>query len=79
MLKIDRSFLLDIPANAEGLTIVSTIISLAHALNFKVVAEGVETEEQARLLRDMSCDQLQGFLFHGALPSERFEALMSHT
>ena len=75
-LKIDRSFLLDIPGKSEGLTIVSTIISLAHALNFKVVAEGVETEEQARLLRDLDCDQMQGFLFHGVLPSERFEALL---
>ena len=75
-LKIDRSFLFDIPGNAEGLTIVSSIISLAHALKCKVVAEGVETEEQARLLRDLSCDQMQGFLFHGVLPRDRFEALM---
>jgi diguanylate cyclase (GGDEF)-like protein/PAS domain S-box-containing protein len=75
-LKIDRSFLTDLPGNAEGLTIVSSIISLAHALHFKVVAEGVETEAQARLLRDLSCDQMQGFLFHGALTTDRFEALI---
>ena len=75
-LKIDRSFLIDLPGNAEGLTIVSSIISLAHALHFKVVAEGVETEAQARLLRDLCCDQMQGFLFHGVLPSDRFEALL---
>jgi diguanylate cyclase (GGDEF)-like protein/PAS domain S-box-containing protein len=75
-LKIDRSFLIDLPGNAEGLTIVSSIISLAHALHFKVVAEGVETEAQARLLRDLSCDQMQGFLFHGALTTDRFEALI---
>jgi diguanylate cyclase (GGDEF)-like protein/PAS domain S-box-containing protein len=75
-LKIDRSFLTDLPGNAEALTIVSSIISLAHALNFKVVAEGVETEEQARLLRDLTCDQMQGFLFHGVLPGDRFEALI---
>ncbi|HEY3179038.1 MAG TPA: EAL domain-containing protein [Casimicrobiaceae bacterium] len=75
-LKIDRSFLVDLPTKAEGLTIVSSIISLAHALKFKVVAEGVETEDQARLLRDLSCDQLQGFLFHGAMSGDRFEALM---
>ena len=70
---------LDIPAKAEGLTIVSSIISLAHALKFKVVAEGVETEEQARLLRDLSCDQMQGFLFHGVMPGDRFEALITPT
>ena len=75
-LKIDRSFLHDLPGNAEGMTIVSSIISLAHALNFKVVAEGVETEAQARLLRDLSCDQMQGFLFHGVLSGDRFEALL---
>ncbi|TMG99060.1 MAG: EAL domain-containing protein [Betaproteobacteria bacterium] len=75
-LKIDRSFLQDLPGNAEGLTIVSSIISLAHALKFKVVAEGVETEEQARLLRGLSCDEMQGFLFHGVLTSDRFEALL---
>jgi EAL domain-containing protein (putative c-di-GMP-specific phosphodiesterase class I) len=75
-LKIDRSFLFDLPGNAEALTIVSSIISLAHALKFKVVAEGVETEAQARLLRDLSCDQMQGFLFHGVLPGDRFEALL---
>ena len=76
-LKIDRSFLFDIPGKSEGLTVVSSIISLAHALKFKVVAEGVETEEQARLLRDLSCDEMQGFLFHGVMPGDRFEALMT--
>jgi diguanylate cyclase (GGDEF)-like protein/PAS domain S-box-containing protein len=76
-LKIDRSFLFDIPGKSEGLTIVSSIISLAHALKFKVVAEGVETEEQAQVLLDLSCDQMQGFLFHGVMPGDRFEALMT--
>jgi len=75
-LKIDRSFLLEMPDAAGGEAIVSTIISLAHALRFKVVAEGVETIEQAQLLRRLGCDQMQGFLFHGAMTRERFEALL---
>jgi EAL domain-containing protein (putative c-di-GMP-specific phosphodiesterase class I) len=44
---------------------VSTIISLAHALKLNVVAEGVETQEQARLLRFLNCDEMQGYLFSG--------------
>ena len=76
-LKIDRSFLIDLENGPQAATIVETIISLAHALHFKVVAEGVETEEQARMLRGLACDQMQGFLFHGVLPRERFEALLA--
>jgi diguanylate cyclase (GGDEF)-like protein len=75
-LKIDRTFLHDMPGSAERKTIVASIISLAHALHFKVVAEGVENEAQAALLRELSCDQMQGFLFHEVLPRERFEALL---
>lgn len=72
-LKIDRSFIIDMTAAPEGLALVSTIISLAHALKLKVVAEGVETEEQSRLLRLLNCDQMQGFLFSKPVPSEVFE------
>jgi len=52
---------------------VSTIISLAHSLKLKVVAEGVETEEQSRLLRLLACDVMQGFLFSKPVPAETFE------
>ena len=62
-LKIDRSFVIDMTAGPEGLALVSTIINLAHSLKLKVVAEGVETEEQSRLLRLLSCDEMQGYLF----------------
>jgi len=72
-LKIDRSFVVDMTAGPEGLALVSTIISLAHALNLKVVAEGVETEEQSRLLRLLACDEMQGFLFSKPVPGEIFE------
>jgi diguanylate cyclase (GGDEF)-like protein/PAS domain S-box-containing protein len=72
-LKIDRSFVIDMTATPEGLARVSTIIILAHSLKLKVVAEGVETEEQSRLLRLLGCDEMQGFLFSKPVPSEIFE------
>jgi predicted signal transduction protein with EAL and GGDEF domain len=72
-LKIDRSFVIDMTAGPQGLALVSTIISLAHALKLKVVAEGVETEEQQRLLRLLSCDEMQGYLFSKPVPGEIFE------
>jgi diguanylate cyclase (GGDEF)-like protein len=73
-LKIDRSFVIDMTAAPEGLALVSTIISLAHSLRLKVVAEGVETEKQSHALRLLSCDEMQGFLFSKPLPREIFEA-----
>ncbi|BDT66615.1 hypothetical protein os1_07780 [Comamonadaceae bacterium OS-1] len=73
--KIDRSFVVDMATGQQGLALVATIIDLAHALNLKVVAEGVETEEQSRLLRGLHCDELQGFLFSKPISVEQFEAL----
>lgn len=73
-LKIDRSFVIDMTTAPEGLALVSTIINLAHALKLKVVAEGVETEEQSRLLRLLNCDEMQGYLFSKPVPGEIFEA-----
>ena len=72
-LKIDRSFVIEMTAAPEGLALVSTIIKLAHSLKFKVVAEGVETEEQSRLLRLLACDEMQGYLFSKPVPGELFE------
>ncbi|MEO8134595.1 MAG: EAL domain-containing protein, partial [Betaproteobacteria bacterium] len=72
-LKIDRSFVIEMTAGPEGLALVSTIINLAHSLKLKVVAEGVETEEQSRLLRVLHCDEMQGFLFSKPVPAEIFE------
>ncbi len=72
-LKIDRSFIVEMTAAPEGLTLVSTIINLAHSMKLKVVAEGVETEEQSRLLRLLRCDEIQGFLIGKPVPSETFE------
>ena len=72
-LKIDRSFVIDLSSGPQGLALVSTIISLAHSLKLNVVAEGVETEEQSRLLRLLNCDEMQGFLFSKPVPREIFE------
>jgi len=72
-LKIDRSFITGLTATPQGQALVSTIVSLAHALKLTVVAEGVETMEQRRLLRLLHCDEMQGFLFSEPLPREAFE------
>ena len=61
-LKIDRSFIIAMLDDPSAMTLVSTIISLAHALRLEVVAEGVESEEQAKILRLVRCDQMQGYL-----------------
>ena len=67
-LKIDRSFVIEMTAGPQGLALVATIINLAHSLKLKVVAEGVETEEQSRLLRLLRCDEMQGYLFSKPVP-----------
>jgi diguanylate cyclase (GGDEF)-like protein/PAS domain S-box-containing protein len=61
-LKIDQSFILRMSDDPQNMTIITTIISLAHSLDMKVIAEGVESSEQARLLKLVKCDQIQGFL-----------------
>jgi EAL domain-containing protein (putative c-di-GMP-specific phosphodiesterase class I) len=72
-LKIDRSFVVDMVSDSGGLTLVSVIINLAHALKLNVVAEGVATQEQLRQLRLMHCDEMQGFLYGKPVPVEIFE------
>jgi PAS domain S-box-containing protein/diguanylate cyclase (GGDEF)-like protein len=72
-LKIDRSFVIDMTTGPQGLSLVTTIINLAHSLKLKVVAEGVETEEQSGLLRLLNCDEMQGFLFSKPVPSDIFK------
>jgi EAL domain-containing protein (putative c-di-GMP-specific phosphodiesterase class I) len=76
-LKIDRSFIVNMQADANAMTLVSTIISLAHSLRLKVVAEGVETEEQAKFLRLLRCDEMQGYLFSKPLPEAELVKLLS--
>jgi diguanylate cyclase len=58
------------------MTLVQTIISLAHSLRLKVVAEGVETDEQAKFLHLLRCDQMQGYLFSKPVPKDAIAALL---
>jgi EAL domain-containing protein (putative c-di-GMP-specific phosphodiesterase class I) len=75
-LKIDRSFIAGMQEEANELTLVSTMISLAHTLRLKVIAEGVETEEQAKLLALLRCDLLQGYLRGRPMPAADCTALL---
>ena len=67
-LKIDRSFVQEITTDSDSAAITKAIIAMAHSLKLKVLAEGVETEEQLAFLRDHGCNALQGFLFSKPLP-----------
>jgi diguanylate cyclase (GGDEF)-like protein len=75
-LKIDRCFVDEMTRRPEDASIVRAIISLAHSLHLKVIAEGVETPEQLALLKLLGCDQYQGFHFSAAVLPERFAALV---
>lgn len=76
LLKIDRSFISDIMESNNTRTIVKAIIEVAHSLNIRVTAEGVETPDQLRLLREMSCDEIQGYLISKPIPVQEIEKLM---
>ncbi len=69
-LKIDQSFVRDLATSEDAQAIIHATIQLAHSLRLRVVAEGVETDEQAGLLRDMGCDYLQGYLFSQPVPPD---------
>jgi EAL domain-containing protein (putative c-di-GMP-specific phosphodiesterase class I) len=76
-LKIDRAFVAGMSGSAEHMAIVSAIINLARALGISVVAEGVETEEQARRLKSLGCDEAQGYLFGRPVPAEEVAKLLT--
>ncbi len=75
-LKIDRSFIDDLTSRSEDYAIAKAILGMAVALDLEVVAEGVETAEQAALLREMGCHVAQGYFFHRPMPREQFQDLI---
>ncbi|HVL35641.1 MAG TPA: EAL domain-containing protein [Burkholderiales bacterium] len=76
VLKIDRSFVVRMRDAGYPRNIVAMIVSLAHTLGLKVIAEGVEDDEQVRLLRDLGCDQIQGYLVSRPVPPEEIERFL---
>jgi diguanylate cyclase (GGDEF)-like protein len=77
-LKIDRSFIREIVTSRDDAQIVRAIVSLAHSLHLKVIAEGVESAEQLTFLRSLGCDQYQGYLCSPPLPPVEFLTLLPH-
>ncbi|MBK7972743.1 MAG: EAL domain-containing protein [Deltaproteobacteria bacterium] len=75
-LKIDRSFVMSIADSEDGRSIVTAVVAMAHSLGLRVVAEGVETIEQARVLRRLRCDEIQGYLFSRPVPDDRVGDLL---
>ena len=75
-LKIDQSFIMDLPGTESDLAIVRTIIDLGHSLGMSVIAEGIETDAQLACMRQFGCDKYQGFLYSKPVPPEQFVALL---
>ncbi|MBC7455844.1 MAG: EAL domain-containing protein, partial [Massilia sp.] len=75
-LKIDRAFITDITKSPKDAMIATAVIAMGHSLNLRVVAEGVETEEQLDYLRRHRCDEIQGYYFSRPVPAAEFEAML---
>jgi predicted signal transduction protein with EAL and GGDEF domain len=75
-LKVDSAFVRDLATDADDMAIALAIISMAHSLKLKVVAEGVETIEQLDLLADAGCDEIQGFYFSQPVPAQQIEQML---
>ncbi len=75
-LKIDQSFISDLPQNQEKAAVVRAIVAMAHSLNLATVAEGVETAEQERFMKAVGCDQFQGYFLSRPIPAQELKALI---
>lgn len=75
-LKVDQSFVQEIPTSKNDMAIARTIISMAKSLNMTTVAEGIETEEQLKFMRENHCDEIQGYLFSPPVPADQFLTLL---
>jgi len=76
VLKIDKSFIDDIPFQQDDMEIAATIVAMGHILGFKVLAEGVETPEQLAFLQEKGCDMYQGHIKSRPIPAEEFAELL---
>lgn len=75
-LKLDRSFVRDIPGHADGRALVAAMLMIAHSMNLKVAAAGVEGDQQLSFLTEIGCDEAQGRFFSDPLPADKFRALL---
>jgi EAL domain-containing protein (putative c-di-GMP-specific phosphodiesterase class I) len=78
-LKIDQSFVRDLPGDLDDAAIAQAVIGMAHGLRLQVIAEGVETAEQLEFLRRNGCDQVQGYYFSKAVPAQEMEVMLAES
>jgi diguanylate cyclase (GGDEF)-like protein/PAS domain S-box-containing protein len=76
-LKIDLAFVRGATTDSDDASVVTAVIAVAHSLGLRVVAQGVETEEQVALLRSLKCDEVQGYLWSAAMPADRCETMLA--
>jgi diguanylate cyclase (GGDEF)-like protein len=77
-LKIDRSFVVDLPESKERVDLLRNVIKMSHDLGMSVVAEGVETQSQLDILKDLKCNEIQGYYYSAPVSAEQFRVLLEH-